>query len=182
MSMVTAERFRQVLGHVPTSVTVVAGLVGDRPTGLSVGTFVPVSLEPPLVGFFVARSSTSWPEISRAGSFCVSVLGAGQAAVSARLAITGADKFDGIRWEPAPSGHPVIAGSVAWIDCQLEEEQPAGDHVLVLGRVAELGVGTGSTPLLHHRGGYRRAEDLDPATELPPDGQAGPDRASGSRP
>jgi 3-hydroxy-9,10-secoandrosta-1,3,5(10)-triene-9,17-dione monooxygenase reductase component len=182
LSTVTGERFRQVLSHVPTSVAIVAGLVGDRPAGLSVGTFVPVSLEPPLVGFFVARSSTSWPEISRAGSFCVSVLGAGQAGVSAQLAVTGADKFDGISWEPAPSGHPVIAGAVAWVDCTVEGQQPAGDHVFVLGRVADLAVGTGSTPLLHHRGGYRRAEDLDPATEPPPDGRAAPDRASGNRP
>ncbi len=182
MSVVTGEQFRLVLGHVPTSVAVVAGLVGDRPKGLSIGTFVPVSLEPPLVGFFVARSSTSWPEISGAGSFCVSVLGAGQAGVSARLAASGKDKFDAVSWERAPSGHPLIAGSVAWVDCVIEEERGAGDHTLVLGRVIGLGVGSGSTPLLHHRGGYRMAEDLDPRRELPPDGQAGPDRASGSRP
>lgn len=182
MSEVTGELFRQVLGHVPTSVVVVAGLVGDRPRGLSIGTFVPVSLEPPLVGFFVARSSTSWPEISAAGSFSVSVLGADQIGVSARLAASGPEKFDGVSWVPAPSGHPVIAGSVAWVDCVVDEERRAGDHVAVLGRVLDLGVGSGSTALLHHRGGYRKAEDLDPLTELPPAGQAGPDRASGSRP
>ena len=178
----TGEVFRQVLGHVPTSVAVVAGLVGGSPKGLSVGTFVPVSLEPPLVGFFVARTSTSWPEISGAGSFCVSILGAGQSGLSARLATSGTEKFDGIAWEPAPSGHPVIAGSVAWVDCEIEAEQRAGDHIFVLGRVLALGVGSGSTPLLHHRGDYRRAADLDPRTELPPGGQAGPDRASGAAP
>ena len=45
----SAEHFRQVMAHVPTSVAIVAGVVDNRPTGLSVGTFVPVSLEPPLV-------------------------------------------------------------------------------------------------------------------------------------
>jgi hypothetical protein len=34
--------------------------------------------------------------------------------------------------------------------------------VFVLANVLDLGVETGDTPLLHHRGGYRRAHDLDP--------------------
>ncbi len=63
MPDLSAEHFRQVMAHVPTSVAVVAGVVAGRPKGLSVGTFVPVSLDPPLVGFFVASTSKSWPPI-----------------------------------------------------------------------------------------------------------------------
>jgi 3-hydroxy-9,10-secoandrosta-1,3,5(10)-triene-9,17-dione monooxygenase reductase component len=153
-------RFRAVLRHVPTSVTVVAAATGEGPRGLSVGSFVPVSLEPPLVGFFVARTSTSWPLIEAVGGFCVSVLGEGQADVSSRFAVPGPDKFEGISWHEAPSGHPVIDEAVAWVDCSLEALHPAGDHVLVLGAVSDLGVLSGTTPLLHHGGGYRRAGDL----------------------
>jgi 3-hydroxy-9,10-secoandrosta-1,3,5(10)-triene-9,17-dione monooxygenase reductase component len=159
---VTAERFRAVLGHVPTSVAVVAGLVDGSPRGLSVGTFVPVSLVPPLVGFFVDRRSTSWPPISQVGAFTVSVLASDQAELSRRFAMIGVDKFDGVPWHPAPSGHPVIEGSIAWVDCELGSETDAGDHTFVLGAVLDLGVETGGTPLLHHRGDYRRAHDLDP--------------------
>lgn len=159
---ITGDRFRSVLGHVPTSVAVVAGLVGGLPRGLSVGTFVPVSLAPPLVGFFVDRKSTSWPPISEAGAFVVSVLSAEQAELSRQFAVSQSDKFAGVAWHGAPSGHPVIEGAVAWVDCELDSETAAGDHVFVLGRVLDLGVETGGTPLLHHRGGYRRAHDLDP--------------------
>lgn len=159
---ITGERFRAVLGHVPTSVAIVAGVVDGRPRGLSVGTFVPVSLVPPLVGFFVDRKSTSWPVISRAGAFVVSVLSADQAELSRRFAVPKSDKFAGVAWHEAPSGHPVIEGAVAWVDCELGSETEAGDHVFVIGRVLDLGVETGGTPLLHHRGGYRRAHDLDP--------------------
>jgi 3-hydroxy-9,10-secoandrosta-1,3,5(10)-triene-9,17-dione monooxygenase reductase component len=159
---VTGDRFRAVLGHVPTSVAIVAGLVGGRPRGLSVGTFVPVSLEPPLVGFFVDKKSTSWPPISEVGAFAVSILAAEQADLSRQFAISNTDKFAGVPWHDAPSGHPVIEGSVAWVDCALDSVTDAGDHVFVMGRVIELDVETGGTPLLHHRGGYRRAHDLDP--------------------
>lgn len=159
---VSGDRFRAVLGHVPTSVAVIAGVVDRQPRGLSVGTFVPVSLVPPLVGFFVDTSSTSWPPIARVGAFAVSVLSAEQADLSRKFAVPNTDKFAGVSWHPAPSGHPVIAGSVAWVDCELGSQTEAGDHVFVLGRVLDLGVETGGVPLLHHRGGYRRAHDLDP--------------------
>jgi flavin reductase (DIM6/NTAB) family NADH-FMN oxidoreductase RutF len=160
--VIGGERFRAVLGHVPTSVAIVAGLVDDVPRGLSVGTFVPVSLEPPMVGFFVDRKSTSWPPISGVRAFVVSVLSAEQAELSRQFAISKSDKFAGVSWHAAPSGHPVIEGSVAWVDCDLASETEAGDHVFVLANVLDLGVETGDTPLLHHRGGYRRAHDLDP--------------------
>lgn len=118
-----------------------------------------------MVGFFVDRKSTSWPPISGVGSFCVSVLSAEQAEMSRRFAVTSIDKFAGVRWRAAPSGHPVIAGAVAWIDCRLESETAAGDHVFVLGEVLDLDVESGGTPLLHHRGEYRRAEDLESLPE-----------------
>lgn len=159
---ITGERFRAVLGHVPTSVAVVAGVVGGVPRGLSVGTFVPVSLAPPLVGFFVDKKSTSWPAISGVRAFVVSVLSAEQAELSRRFAVSSSDKFAGVAWHESRSGHPVIEGSVAWVDCELGSQTDAGDHMFVLARVLDLGIETGSTPLLHHRGGYRRAHDLDP--------------------
>jgi len=158
----SAERFRQVMAHVPTSVAVVAAIVEGQPQGLSVGTFVPVSLDPPLVGFFVANTSKSWPLICSSGSFAVSVLGHDQAALSSRFAMSEADKFAGVKWRPAPSGNPVLAGAVAFVDCSIERVVETGDHSLVLGKVVEIGVEAGQPPLLHHRGSYHRvAETTD---------------------
>ena len=159
MPEVTADRFRQVMAHVATSVAVVAGIVDGQPKGLSVGTFVPVSLEPPLVGFFVARTSKSWPAIERVGAFCVSILGHDQAELSARFAISESDKFEGVRWRPAASGHPIVLGAVVWADCAVEKVVETGDHVFVLGTVADLGVEVDQPPLLHHRSAYGRVAD-----------------------
>ncbi|HPB46364.1 MAG TPA: flavin reductase, partial [Microthrixaceae bacterium] len=52
--------YRKVLGAFPTGVTVVAAVADGRPGGLAVGSFFSVSLEPPLVGFCVQKSSSSW--------------------------------------------------------------------------------------------------------------------------
>ena len=60
-------RFRQVLGHFPTGVTVVTAGTEEGPVGLCVGSFTSVSLHPPLVAFCAGYSSTSYPRIEAAG-------------------------------------------------------------------------------------------------------------------
>ena len=67
-------KFRQVLGHVPTSVVVVTGIGTDgKPYGITIGSFVSVSLEPALVGFLPGLNSHSWQAIAASGKFCVNV-------------------------------------------------------------------------------------------------------------
>ena len=68
-------RFRHVLGHFPTGVVVVTAMHEEGgPVGMAVGSFTSVSLDPPLVAFLPDRSSTSFPKIRDAGSFCINVL------------------------------------------------------------------------------------------------------------
>ena len=67
-------RFRQVLGHFPTGVTVITAGSGSDKVGLAIGSFFSVSLDPPLVGFCAGKSSSSWPGIREAGRFCVNIL------------------------------------------------------------------------------------------------------------
>jgi flavin reductase (DIM6/NTAB) family NADH-FMN oxidoreductase RutF len=156
---ITAECFRAVMAHVPTSVCVVAAAADDGPAGLTVGSFVTVSLDPPLVGVFVARTSTSWPRVAAAGSFCISVLAADHEDVCRRFARSGGNKFGGLEWDRSPAGAPRLPGAVAWIDCDLHAEHPAGDHQFILGRVRDLGARPASAPLLFVRGRYSRVSN-----------------------
>jgi flavin reductase (DIM6/NTAB) family NADH-FMN oxidoreductase RutF len=149
-------RFRQVLGHFPTGVTVVTAAPATGPVGLAVGSFASVSLDPPLVAFFPDRSSSSWPQIEAAGSFCVNILAEDQEVVCRRFAAKGDDKFAGLGWKPARSGAPLLDGVLAWIDCDIESVTEAGDHFCVMGRVRDLDVGQDGGPLLFFRGGYGR--------------------------
>ena len=147
--------FRRVLGHYPTGVTVVTGVADDGPAGLAIGSFGSVSLEPPLVMFCPGKSSNSWPVIEASGSFCVNVLAEDQAAVSSLFAGRDPDKFAGISWSTRVTGSPVIEGCLAWIDCTIETVHEGGDHWIVVGRVADLGVGRpDSGPLIFLKGGY----------------------------
>ncbi|HEY5698638.1 MAG TPA: flavin reductase family protein [Acidimicrobiales bacterium] len=148
-------RFRQVLGHFPTGVTVVsAHPTGEPPVGMAVGSFFSVSLEPALVGFCPGKSSTSWPKIEAAGSFCVNILADDQEDVARVFAGKGEDKFQSVGWRPAVTGSPVIRDVLAWIDCAITDVHEAGDHFIVTGRVHELKVEREGHPLVFFRGGY----------------------------
>ncbi len=149
-------RFRQVLGHFPTGVTVItAGTSRDDRVGLAIGSFFSVSLEPPLVGFCAGHGSSSWPRIREAGRFCVNVLAGDQEDVSRAFASKLPDKFDGLGFKPAPfSGAPLLEGVLAWMDCELDAVHAAGDHDVVVARVHDLSVGREGGPLVFFRGGY----------------------------
>jgi len=152
-------RFRDVLGHFPTGVTIVTAIdQAGRPAGFAVGSFTSVSLDPPLVAFLPARSSTTFPKVREAASFCVNVLGSDQEEVCRLFAARGDDRFGRLGWTPAPSGAPVIDGASAWLDCTIETVHEAGDHFIVVGRVHDLDVVHLGPPLVFFRGGYGRFE------------------------
>ncbi len=144
--------FRSVMGRFATGVTVVTADEDGEPVGFTCQSFVSLSLEPPFVALAPARTSTSWPRIARAGSFCVNVLAEHQRDLCERFARSGGDKFAGVAWRPAPTGGaPVLEGSVAWVACALELVHDAGDHELVIGRVLDLGTGHGAPLVFYDR-------------------------------
>lgn len=149
--------FRRVLGQYPTGVCAITATEADgTQVGLTVGSFTSVSIDPPLVGFFPDRGSSSWPRIARIGRFCVNVLSSEQEHVCRAFATRGGDKFAGLTHEPSALGSPIIDDALAWIDCEVYSVSDAGDHLFVLGLVRELKVGTAGSPLLFCQGGYGR--------------------------
>lgn len=133
-------RYRAVLGHFPTGVTVVTGMCDGTPVGFTIGSFTSVSLDPPLVGFLPMVTSDRWASIRASGAFCVNVLGTDHGELCWQFAKTSVEQpFEGVGWKPAPAtGSPLLDGVVAWMDCTIEEVVPAGDHHFVMGRIQEL--------------------------------------------
>src|SRR5271155_2742809 len=141
-------RFREVLGHFATGITIVTAMEDGEPVGFTCQSFVSLSLDPPLVAMAPGKSSTSWPRMVSAGAFGVNILSSTQEALGRSFAVSGGDKFTGVLWEPGPvAGAPMLEGALAWLECRLGAIHDAGDHELVTGRVLALGVGEGH-PLL----------------------------------
>jgi 3-hydroxy-9,10-secoandrosta-1,3,5(10)-triene-9,17-dione monooxygenase reductase component len=148
-------RFREVLGHFATGITVVTALEEGEPVGFTCQSFAALSLDPPMVILAPARSSTSWPRIRQAGAFCVNILGERQEALCRTFAVSGGHKFDSVGWSPGVTGSPVLTGSLAVVECRLGDIFEGGDHELVTGHVVAMEVGEGG-PLLFYRSGFGR--------------------------
>lgn len=161
MSGFSERDLRNAMGQFCTGVVVVTGISAGRPVGFSAQSFVSVSLSPPLVAVCPARTSISWPLLRDAGRFGINILGADQREVCANFARSGGNKFERLSWSPAPSGVPVLAGAIGFIDCEWVAEHEAGDHTMVIARVLELGMpSTPRAPLLFFRGAYGSFGDL----------------------
>lgn len=149
----TPDRMREVLGTFATGVVIVTAL-SERPLGFTCQSFVSQSLDPPLISFSAARTSTTWPQIRPVGRFCVNVLAHHQHELSELFALPGADRFAALEWTPSPLGAPILPGVSAWIDCELAAEYDAGDHTIVLGAVRALHADLQAQPLVRYRSGY----------------------------
>lgn len=158
-TLAEARHFRDVLGRFCTGVTVVTSMSGGEPVGMTCQSFSSVSLSPPLVLFCPAKTSRAWPQMQRAGFFCVNLLAAGQEEISNRMASKGADKFDGVQWTTSETGAPLLDGVLGYVDCTVHAVHEAGDHYVVIGKVHNLGFGQPDEPLLFYRGSYTATRD-----------------------
>ena len=129
--------FRSALGSFLTGVTVVATLQEDgEPRGFTANSFTSVSLDPPLVLVCIAKTASSCPVFSAAGHFSVNILAERQVDISGLFASKSPDKFKATSWHKGPAGSPVLADVAAWFDCVRHEVIEAGDHIILIGRVA----------------------------------------------
>jgi 3-hydroxy-9,10-secoandrosta-1,3,5(10)-triene-9,17-dione monooxygenase reductase component len=151
-----AGEFRAVLGQFATGVTIITAVDDGEPVGVAANSFTSVSLDPPLVLFCVARSSSTWPRIEHARKFAVNILGEHQEELSGLFATKGADRFGQTDWHLGVGGSPVLHDTLAYLDCEFWNEYDGGDHIIVVGRVLDLGLHSDTGPLLFFRGKYGR--------------------------
>lgn len=149
------QHYRKTMGRYPTGVALISALTENgQPVGMIVGTLTSVSLDPPLVSFMPAKTSTTWPKIQKSGRFAVSVLGADQESVVRAFGGKTATKFETVSWEKSPHANPIADAAIAWIDCTISEVIEAGDHYIVLGAVQQMDIQGTELPLLFFQGGF----------------------------
>jgi flavin reductase (DIM6/NTAB) family NADH-FMN oxidoreductase RutF len=145
--------FRQLLGRFATGVSVLTTVNGAEPIGMTANSLASVSLVPPLLSVCVDRQAEIFAPILAAPYFVVNVLSEGQEELSRRFATTHGVPFDGVGYHLSERGLVLLDGAIAHIECAREAAHPAGDHVIVVGRVVG-GAAHDGRPLLFYRGGY----------------------------
>jgi flavin reductase (DIM6/NTAB) family NADH-FMN oxidoreductase RutF len=155
----TGDELRELMRRFPAPVAVVTTAVDDEHYGLTVGSLVSVSLEPPLVAISIGRESSSHEPIRRAGRFAVSLLSAEQESVAQHFARSGIPPialWTGVDVRDGEYG-PLVEGALAWLECTTWAEYPAGDHTLFLGEVEHGELGVDEPGLVYRHGMYNPA-------------------------
>ena len=150
-------RFRQVLGHFASGVTVVTTTHQGHNAGMTVSSFTSLSLDPPLILFCVDQRLSTHEALLAAGKFAVNILASDQEHLSRQFASREIDKFKGVAHQAGVLGVPLLDGAIAVIECQLHSTLPGGDHTILIGEVVATQIREGE-PLLYYRGGYREIQ------------------------
>lgn len=150
---------RRAFSHVPSGVVAICADTGSERVAMVASTFVPVSLDPPLVAFCVQNSSTTWPKLEAQPRLGISVLSSEHDIAARVLAAKSGDRFAGIDTEVRDDGALFISGCGVRMDVSVEQQVPAGDHALVILRVHELycdETDYDTEPIVFHRSSFRR--------------------------
>lgn len=154
--MATGEDLREVMRSTPSPICIVTIELEETRVGLTVGSLVSLSLEPPLVGFALGQQAQLHELLRGAGEFGVSLLAADQEAVAQHFArsVPPIAMWTGIELRDDVPGPPLIAGALGWLRCSVAAEHPTGDHTFFVAEVEWAEVGSRRPALVYLRQGY----------------------------
>lgn len=148
---------RTLMQRFPSGVAVVTVDAEGERLGLTVGTLVSLSLEPPLVGVSISREAAIHELLRDAGGFGVNVLAADQEALAQHFArgVPPIAHWHGIAHHEGAAGAPLLEGALGWAECRVWAEYAAGDHTFFVGEVVECELGAARPPLVYLDRRYR---------------------------
>ncbi|SNR76180.1 flavin reductase family protein [Puniceibacterium sediminis] len=147
-----ARTFREALGQFGTGVTIVTCATNDGPLGITANSFASLSLDPPLVLWSPAKSSSRYPFYAAAEHFAIHVIGDDQLDHCKGFARSG-DAFHEFDWTTGAHGVPLLSGCLSRFECEKTAEHEGGDHTIIVARVTRVTTRPG-TPLLFFGGTY----------------------------
>lgn len=147
-----ARAFRDALGCFATGVTVITIQSDHGPMGFTANSFSSLSMDPPLVLWSPAKSSSRFTQFATARHYAIHVLAQDQGDVIQRF-IRGGLGFEGMSFAHNAEGVPLIPGTLARFDCAQHATHEGGDHLIVVGRVLRCARNDGA-PLVFAQGKY----------------------------
>jgi flavin reductase (DIM6/NTAB) family NADH-FMN oxidoreductase RutF len=145
--MVDALLVNAVTWKIPNALVLIGSRSGDEWNAMTASWVTQLSMEPVLIGVGVDNTAVTHRLISSGGAFSVNLWSADDTKVFVKFskpatlaADGGSTTLNGRVVEPAPSGAPVFAEAIAWLDCQLRQAIDFGTHTLFVGEVTAAAV------------------------------------------
>ena len=133
------EALRAVMRIFPQGVVVVtAAHPQGGLRGVTVSSFMSVSLEPPLVVVCIMRKAQAHGAIETSGAFAVNILAEDQGPLSEHFAIpnlSSEEQFAKVAYQERPGRAPLLEGCLGYLDCRVVDRIEQADHTLFVGEV-----------------------------------------------
>ena len=147
---------RKAFGHFPSGIVAVCAEIDGERVGMAVSSFVPVSLDPPLVAVCVQNTSATWPRLARSPRIGISVLSEEHDSAVRSLAAKHGDRFDKLTTATHDGGALFLDGAGLWLATSVHRQIPTGDHTTVVLRIEGLRTAPDVAPIIFHRSALRR--------------------------
>ena len=156
---------RNALGSFATGVTIVTTrTAAGEDIGRTANSFSSVSLDPPMILWSLAKTSSSLDAFREAKHFAVHILSAEQDDLSGLFAGKKEDKFADLDIERGDDEIPLLKNCAARFACRTAHQYEGGDHVIFVGEVVDFQHSV-TPPLVFHGGAYgmlvRKQHDLE---------------------
>jgi flavin reductase (DIM6/NTAB) family NADH-FMN oxidoreductase RutF len=161
-ALVEQQIFRDVIGRFASGVAVITTAVNGARYGATASAVTSLSLEPPMVLVCLNKASETQSAVLDSGAFCINILAEGQQDLAYQFAKKG-DKFANVACDEGLDGMPVLRGTLARLECRIEETVTGGTHTVFIGRVA-VATGHEGAPLTYYRGRFGRLESAQDDT------------------
>ncbi|PLW82592.1 flavin reductase [Kineobactrum sediminis] len=147
---------RNALGCFATGVCLITLVTEEgEALALTANSFSSVSLDPPLVLWSLQNNSDVFDAYAKGGHFAINVLAGNQQELSSRYARKGDHVLEPDHYSLGATGAPVVTDALVTFECSLEATYPAGDHLIIVGRVEAMQKREEVEPLLFFGGAYR---------------------------
>ena len=158
---IDAARYRQIVGHLATGVTVITTAHDGLLHGMTANAVTSLSLDPLLLLICVDHAAHAHEQLTKAGRFAVNILSEEQEDISRLFANTAEPEQNSLRgaaYHLGMHGAPVLDKSLAYLECEVIDRCEGGDHTIFIGSVLEGDLVQEAAPLIFYRGGYRRLD------------------------
>lgn len=160
-----SEMLRRAMRQWVTGVSIVTSRLGELTHGMTVNSFISISLDPPLVSMSMNNDTRTHELVDESGFFGVTILSVAQLPLAERFAGRQDASFDrmaGLDTFTLGSGAPLIRGGLAFVDCKVVLRYPTLHSTLFIGEVIAAQVVTpvpGEAelePLVYHNRAFTR--------------------------
>lgn len=132
------ELVNRVCWKIPNALALVGSRSGDEWNAMTTTWITQVSMAPVLIGVGVDNTAVTHRLITAGGSFTVNLWPADETRVFVKFskpAVKDGTTLNGREVSEAPSGAPVFAEALAWMDCTVRQPVDLGTHTLFIGEV-----------------------------------------------